>query len=72
MDWKAALLVSITNGLVQSLVIYVRGNAMRRTVRSALRELPETTTAIAVRIHDQHGTGTEIHAVRDRPQGRED
>jgi hypothetical protein len=61
MDWMVPLVVSVL-GFTSVITTYVRGRLLRRTVRTAIRELPATMTSIEVRITDRHGPSAAVQA----------
>lgn len=54
MDWKALLVVSIL-GSTRVIQIYLRGHLLRRTLRTALRGLPERMASVDVQVTDAQG-----------------
>lgn len=69
MDWKA-LLVMTALGSVQVINTYVRGNGLRRTVRTAMRELPPNVDLINVCIDDPRGPRATVQAENKQLGGR--
>ena len=70
MDWRALLVVSALSS-IRVICTYTRGHLLRRTVRTAIREIPRAMTAIDVRISDPRGPSADIRASTNPASGED-